>query len=265
MLECVINISEGARPELVEFVASTAGDSLLDVHRDRDHNRSVLTMVGEQSPRAVTRAAVEHLDLGTHRGVHPRIGVVDVVPFVPLGHATLADADAAANRFGLWASTELGLPCFRYGSERSLPDVRRGAFVEFAPDWGPSEPHPTAGAVAVGARPLLVAYNLWLAVADLERSRAIARDIRGPAVRALGLAVGDQVQVSMNLIDPLSVGPSEVYDLVAGKAEISRAELVGLVPRAVLERCAPERWAQLDVGETQTIESRLEAGGLTLD
>jgi len=265
VLECVINISEGSRPALVESVAATAGDSLLDVHSDRDHNRSVLTMVGEESPRAVTRAAVEQFDLGAHDGVHPRIGIVDVVPFVPLGHATMADADAAADRFGRWAGSELGLPGFRYGAERALPAVRRGAFVEFAPDWGPSEPHPTAGAVAIGARPLLVAYNLWLAAADLELSRGIARDLRGPTVRALGLAVGDQVQVSMNLIDPMAVGPGDVYDLVAARAEIARAELVGLIPRAVLERCAPERWVQLDVGETRTIECRLDAAGLTLD
>ena len=264
MLECVINISEGSRLDVVEQLATIAGDSLLDLHSDADHNRSVLTLVGENSPRAVTRAAVQELDLRIHSGVHPRIGVVDVVPFVPLGHATLADAEVAADRFAQWAGAELALPCFRYGTGRSLPRVRRGAFVDFGPDWGPPAPHPTAGAVAVGARPPLIAYNLWLATPDLAEARALARELRGPTVRALGLAVGDQVQVSMNLIDPMSVGPGDVYDRVAAGAEIERAELVGLIPQAVLGRCATARWTQLDLAADRTIESRLEARGFNL-
>lgn len=263
MLECVVNVSEGARLDVVARVAAAAGEHLLDVHSDAHHNRSVLTLVGEESPRAVTRVAVRELDLRAHTGVHPRIGVVDVVPFVPLGDATLADAEAAADRYARWAGTKLGLPCFRYGAHRSLPEVRRGAFVTFAPDWGPATPHRTAGAVAVGARPPLVAYNLWLADADVDRARAIARDLRGPAVRALGLAVGDRVQVSMNLIDPLAMGPAQVYDEVARRARIERAELVGLVPRAVLHAVEPDRWDLLDLREEATIEARLEARGLS--
>ena len=171
MLECVVNISEGSRLEIVDAIAREAGASLLDLHTDADHNRSVLTLVGEEAPRAVTRSAVRRLDLRSHVGVHPRIGVVDVVPFVPLGSAGLADAEAAAERFAEWAASELDLPSFRYGAARSLPDVRRGAFVTFVPDHGPSRPHPSAGAVAVGARPLLVAYNVWLATPDLDRAR----------------------------------------------------------------------------------------------
>ena len=152
MLECVVNVSEGARPPLVAAIARAAGDDLLDVHADAHHNRSVLTVVGEDAPRAVARAAIERLDLRAHRGVHPRIGVVDVVPFVPLAGSTLADAVAARDRFLAWMATELGVPGFAYGPERSLPDVRRHAFAGLAPTAGPSRPHPTAGAVAVGAR-----------------------------------------------------------------------------------------------------------------
>jgi glutamate formiminotransferase / 5-formyltetrahydrofolate cyclo-ligase len=257
VLECVINISEGRDPEVVAAIAATAGPDLLDVHTDADHNRSVLTVVGEDAPRAVARAAVERLDLRHHVGAHPRIGVLDVVPFVPLGDTSMGAAIAARDEFAVWAAEALGLPCFLYGPERSLPDVRRGAFLTLGPDVGPSSPHPSAGAAAVGARRVLVAYNLWLAEPDLDAARRIASDIRGDGVRALGLTVGDDVQVSMNLVDPTRVGPAEVWDLVAAHAPIARAELVGLVPRAVLDAAPAERWAQLDLGPDRTIEARL--------
>ena len=208
MLECVINISEGRDLEVVAAIAAAAGPDLLDVHTDADHNRSVLTVVGEDAPRAVARAAVERLDLRHHVGVHPRIGVLDVVPFVPLGDTPMSAAVAARDEFAGWAAEALGLPCFLYGPERSLPDVRRGAFLTLGPDVGPSAPHPSAGAAAVGARRVLVAYNLWLVEPDLETARRIASAIRGDGVRALGLAVGDEVQVSMNLVDPERVGPA---------------------------------------------------------
>lgn len=259
MLECVVNISEGRRPEVVEAIAATAGADLLDVHRDADHNRSVLTLVGEDAPRAVAAAAVEHLDIRSHQGVHPRIGVVDVVPFVALGTTPAAEAQAARDRFGVWAAAELALPGFAYGPERALPDVRRHAFADLSPTWGMPEPHPTAGAVAVGARPLLVAYNLWLPPGtDLAVARRVAGAVRGPGVRTLGLAVGAEVQVSMNLVDPLVVGPAAVWDRVAAHTPIARAELVGLVPTAVLDRIPAERWATLDLGPDRTIEARLD-------
>lgn len=257
MLECVVNISEGADPATVAAIAAEAGSALLDVHRDAHHNRSVLTLVGEDAPRAVTVAAVARLDLRRHEGVHPRIGVVDVVPFVPLGEATLADAVAARDRYCNWAADELGLPCFTYGPERSLPDVRRGAFTTLAPATGPTRPHPSAGAVAVGARPVLVAYNVWLAEPDLARARAVAAAVRGPQLRALGLAVGDRVQVSMNLISPHDLGPAAATDLVAALAPVAGCELVGLVPRTVLDAVPPERWTELDLDEERTIEARL--------
>ena len=262
MLECVVNISEGRRPELVRAIGAAARDDLLDVHSDPHHNRSVLTLVGERAPRSVAKAAVEMLDLRSHDGVHPRIGVVDVVPFVPLGHATIADAVAARDRFATWAAEELGVPSFTYGSERSLPDIRRGAFTKLSPDHGPPEPHPTAGAMAVGARPLLVAYNVWLAEPDLDAARRVAGEVRGPHLRALGLQVGDRVQVSMNLIAPDLVGPAEATDAVSTRAqvighEVAGCELVGLVPKAVLDAVPPERWAELDLSADRTIEARL--------
>ena len=258
MIECVINISEGRDLESVHAIADSAGDDLLDVHSDPDHNRSVLTVVGLTAPRAIIRAAVERLDLSSHVGVHPRIGVVDVVPFVPLADATLDEAIAARDATARWMGEELHIPVFLYGPERTLPELRRDAFATLAPDLGPDEPHPTAGAVAVGAREPLLAWNLWLAEPDLARAREIATSIRGPGLRALGLAVGDAVQVSMNLTDPTTVGPAEVYDRVAALAPIDRAELVGLAPRAVLDAVERRRWAQLDLAEETTIEFRLE-------
>jgi glutamate formiminotransferase / 5-formyltetrahydrofolate cyclo-ligase len=253
----VVNVSEGQRSAVVDALAAAADGDLLDVHRDPHHNRTVLTLVGESAPRAVARAAVDRIELGAHAGAHPRIGAVDVVPFVPLGGATLADAVEARDRFATWIAGELDVPAFLYGPERTLPDVRRGAFTTLAPDVGRATPHPTAGAVAVGARPLLVAWNVYLADPDLDQARAVARAIRGPHLRALGLAVGDEVQVSMNLIAPEVVGPAEAWDAVTARAPADRAELVGLVPRSVLERTDPARRAQLDLAPERTIEARL--------
>jgi glutamate formiminotransferase / 5-formyltetrahydrofolate cyclo-ligase len=257
LLECVVNISEGSRPHVVTTIASSAGGSLLDVHSDVHHNRSVLTLVGEEAPRAVARAAVAQLDVRRHQGVHPRFGVVDVVPFAPLAGSTLADAVAARDRFLEWLAADLEVPGFAYGAERTLPDVRRLAFAALPPDRGPSLPHPSAGATAVGARPVLVAWNVWLAEPDLALAQRIARDIRGPQLRALGLPVGGRVQVSMNLVEPDELGPAEAWDLAAERGALAGAELVGLVPRSVLERTDPARWAELDLAEGKTIESRL--------
>jgi glutamate formiminotransferase / 5-formyltetrahydrofolate cyclo-ligase len=267
VLECVVNISEGRRAGVVAAVAAAGGGDVLDVHSDADHNRSVLTLVGEEAARAVAREAVARLDLRTHEGVHPRLGVVDVVPFVPLGSATMADAVAARDRFLDWLAGELGVPGFAYGERggpgasggRTLPEVRRRAFRDLAPDAGPDRPHPTAGAVAVGARDVLVAWNVWLAEPDVTTAKRIAREIRSPHLRALGLPVAGGAQVSMNLVAPDVVGPAEAWDLVAARAEVDRAELVGLVPRSTLTRTDRARWAQLDLAGDRTIEHRLES------
>jgi glutamate formiminotransferase len=201
--------------------------------------------------------------------VHPRFGALDVVPFVPLGSADLAEAVGARDRFAEWAGRALSLPCFLYGplpggAERTLPEVRRLAFGGLAPDAGPPRPHPSAGACAVGARPPLVAYNVWLEGADGALARRVAASVRGPEVRALGLVLAGAVQVSANLIRPEVVGPGRLYDQVeaaiAGTgARVARAELVGLAPRSVLMAEPEERWGALGLSPGATIEARLPA------
>jgi glutamate formiminotransferase len=267
MLECVVNVSEGRRPEVVELLARAAGRSLLDVHSDPVQNRSVLTLAGpevEEATRRVAAVAVAHIDIRTHQGAHPRLGAIDVVPFVPLGGTALSAALRARDAFARWAAGELGVPCFLYGPERSLPEIRRAAFVSLAPDFGPLIPHPTAGATCVGARGVLVAYNVWLPPGTpLTTARRIAGEVRNAHVRALGLPAADgMVMVSMNLIDPERVGPAQAYDAVAARTAVERAELVGLVPESVLRATPRERWAQLDLDASKTIEARLRQAGL---
>ena len=268
MLECVINISEGSRPAVISKICSEAAGALVDVHSDPFHNRSVLTLLGScafEAAQQVARISVDLLDLDTHRGVHPRLGVVDVVPFVPLSfspHGRAANTDLtgaiiARDRFASWAARELELPCFLYGPERSLPEVRRNAFGSLEPDTGPKSPHPRAGATSVGARRILVAYNLWLAAGDLHLARNLAREVRGPHVRALGLSVGGASQVSCNLLEPALIGPEQIFDVVARRAHVERAELVGLLPAAVLDRISARRHSELGLGEDRTIEARL--------
>jgi glutamate formiminotransferase len=266
VLECVVNVSEGRDPAVIAALAAAGGRWLLDVHSDAHHHRSVLTLAGggvEEAARAVAAEAVARLDLRTHDGVHPRLGVVDVVPFVPLEGSTMADAVAARDRFLAWAAADLGLPGFAYGPPpgRTLPEVRRSAFAELAPSAGPARPHPTAGAVCVGARPVLVAYNVWLADGvGVDEARRVAAAVRRPgAVRALGLDVGGRAQVSMNLVDPLGgAGPAEAFDAVRALVAVDGTELVGLVPAAVLEGVPRARWGELDLAPSRTIEARLE-------
>jgi len=276
LLECVVNVSEGLDKKVISEMARVAGPGLLDVHSDAYHHRSVLTLAGPtdvvtESARAVATAAAA-IDLTGHTGVHPRFGALDVVPFVDLvpdrhhggrvADGCLGRALEARDAFAQWAAQHLGLPCFLYGPERTLPEVRRGAWSTLRPDMGPTGPHPNAGAVAVGARPVLVAYNLWLAGDDLEHGRRLAASIRSPHVRALGLGVGARVQVSCNLIAPWRVGPGAVFDAVASQAAVERAELVGLVPLSVLEAEPRHRWDELGLSPSATIEARLERAGL---
>jgi glutamate formiminotransferase len=302
VLECVVNVSEGRDPAVVAGLAAAAGRFVLDVHTDADHNRSVITLAGpvepvvgeaaaaeppvEEAVRDLAAATVAAVDISRHTGAHPRIGALDVVPFVALtwdgtghlGDGPMAEAVAARDRFAGWAGRTLGLPCFLYGPERSLPEVRRQAWATFQPDEGPPNPHPTAGATAVGARPVLVAYNLWLTGADVDLARRIAAEVRGPGLRTLGLAVGTAVQVSCNLVTPWRLGPGAAFDAVAraleaderdraggersGAAGIERAELVGLLPRAVLEAEPAHRQSELGLHASDTIEARLEQAGL---
>jgi glutamate formiminotransferase len=247
----------------------------------------------EDGARQIAAAAVELIDISSHVGVHPRLGALDVVPFVPLSLAPAAasspgiestadhqrhwsDVLAARDRFAAWAGQVLALPCFLYGPERSLPDIRRTAFDPLPPDTGPSTPHPTAGAAAVGCRPVLIAYNVWITSnqateADpgqhsLAVARTLAKGLRGPSVRALGLPVAGGAQVSFNLIDPGAVSVQDVYDAVARGAEskgcsVWKAELVGLLPADALAEVPRHRWPELDLDEHHCIEGLIQAIG----
>jgi glutamate formiminotransferase len=281
--ECVINISEGRDPRVIALVAAAGGDRLLDVHADADHHRSVLTLAGElpeveSAARAVAAAAVGAIDLRTHHGVHPRLGAVDVVPFVPLpgpaGTTTGRDAALAArDAFARWMATSLGVPCFLYGPERTLPDIRRGAFTTLAPDAGPSAPHPTAGACAVGTRDVLIAYNVWIRASSgpdrpdhpdvVAVAKRLAAALRRPGLRTLGLAVDGGAQVSCNVVDPSRVDLTDVFDAVAQGAaghgcRVWRGELVGLLPRSALAAVPDHRWAEIGLRAEDAIEFRLD-------
>jgi len=262
VLECVINISEGRDIDALRQLAAVCADDLLDVHFDTEHNRSVFTLTGVVAPQRLTKLAVQVLHLDQHQGVHPRLGVVDVVPFVPLEESTMKDAQLARDEFARWASSELSVPCFVYGTERSLPELRRDAWTNLQPQYGPVVPHATAGAMCVGARNLLVAYNVWLDPKTSEKdARSIAHSVRGDGIRTLALQVGNQWQISMNLIDPERIGPDIATDRVhhfaqQHRAEIDHCELVGLMSQYALNKISQQRWNELDISAEQTIEFR---------
>lgn len=281
LLECVVNVSEGRDEAVLDAIGAAAGTTMLDRHSDPDHHRTVFTLAGApdlvgEAARALAGAAVARLDLRDHTGAHPRLGVVDVVPFVPYarGHPGPDDLTVAAARrddFARWLGEELGVPSFLYGPlpggrSRTLPDIRRHAFGAppdgLAPDHGPESPDPRHGATAAGARRVLLAYNVW--VSSVEVARQVAPLVRSPEVRALGLAVGTRAQVSCNLVDPGRFGPAQLFDAVAALVEarggrVEGGELVGLIPAAVLARVPAGRYAELGLSEAATVESRLDA------
>jgi len=259
-----VNVSEGRRADVVDALAVACGPALLDVHADPWHNRSVFTLGGpgvEVAAQALAQAAVGLIDLRAHQGFHPRLGAVDVVPFVPLAPTSMDVAVDMRNGFAAWLAHEVGVPCFLYGPERTLPEVRQSAWRTLPPDMGPTSPHVTAGSCAVGARGVLVAYNVWLAPGvDVDVARRVAGSVRQRwpgVVRSLGLVVGDAAQVSCNLVEPVEAGTAEVFDFVASQAPVDRAELVGLVPQSVLAAVPSTRWGELDLSAERTIEARL--------
>lgn len=254
MLECVINISEGRRLDEIGEIRRQIGNDVLDIHSDFHHHRSVFTLASPNAARQLAALSAQKFDLRQHQGVHPRIGIIDVVPFVPIEGSSIESAILARNEFAEYAAGELQIPSFVYGPERELPEIRKRAFIDLFPDFGPRQAHPTAGAICVGARQVLVAYNIWLKNATIDDGKRIAREIRSPEVRTLGLKLGDAIQVSMNLISPYDVGPEFVFDEVAKRAEIERAELVGLVPSRVLSAIKKSRWTELDLSAEKTIE-----------
>jgi glutamate formiminotransferase / 5-formyltetrahydrofolate cyclo-ligase len=274
VFECVVNVAEGRRVPVIAQLRRAAGAALRDTHSDPDHHRSVFTLIDE--PGALARAvrrlinvAIAEIDLTVHAGVHPCLGVVDVVPFVALDSTGTARAVALRDETAAWMADSCRIPVFLYGplpggGVRTLPEIRRRAFGDLAPDLGPSVPLARTGASCAGARPILVAWNLWVAGLSLSDARTIAAALRSPAVRALAFALGDQVQISCNVIDTTTVRLSHLYDAVATAltpgVHIDRAELVGLAPRAMVEVEDRARWADLGLAEDTTIEARLAAG-----
>ena len=275
LVECVPNFSEGRRPEVVDAiraaVAAVESVHVLDVSSDASHNRSVITFVASVE-HAVDAAfagiakARELIDLTTHRGEHPRVGATDVVPFIPLEGATMDDCIALARRLGERVATELEIPVYLYEraatrpDRENLADVRRGEFEGLRaeietnparhPDFGPARIHATAGAVVIGARPFLVAYNVYLGPAsNLPVAKEVAKAVRGSSgglknVKGLGLEVDGQAQVSMNLVDIEKTPLYRAYDMVKMEAAAhgvapTWSEIVGLVPeRALFETAA---------------------------
>ena len=270
LIECVPNFSEGRRSDVVgairDAIAGTPGAYVLDASTDASHNRSVITfvapaeVVAEAAFRGIAEA-VRRIDLTTHSGEHPRMGAADVVPFIPLEGATMEDCVALARQLGERVGRELGVPVFLYEraatrpDRENLADVRRGEFEglrddigrtpQRTPDFGPSTVHATAGAVAIGARPFLVAYNVYLGPAsNIGVAKEVAKAVRGSSgglryVKAMGFEVDGQAQVSMNLVDTERTPLHVAFDMVRTEAEArgvspTWSEIVGLVPERAL-------------------------------
>ena len=297
LIECVPNFSEGRRPavldEITRAISQIDGVTLLDFSRDETHNRSVVTFAGNAEPvvRAATAAvgrALELIDMSVHTGAHPRIGSVDVIPFVPLGNTRLSECVDLARRFGELVAKTYELPVYLYGEaalrpdRRRLADVRRGQYEglkaeigtnpERAPDYGPARLHPKGGAVAVGARKPLIAFNVNLTTDDVALAKKIAHAIREssgglPAIQAMGLLLenpGERsyAQVSMNLVDwertGIAAAVREVRRLAReGGADIDHCELVGLAPTGALLEVASDALRLREFSPEQALELRL--------
>ncbi len=300
LVECVPNFSEGRNPETVrsiaEAIAAVETACVLDTHIDPDHNRSVITFVA--SPERVVAAAVnavrraaELIDMRAHQGEHPRLGATDVLPFVPVRGVTMDECVSLAHAVGKLIAEELRIPVYFYeraarrADRVNLEDVRRGALEllreqittnpERAPDEGLAQVHESAGAIAVGAREFLIAFNVILRSSDIAVARQIARTIRArnnglPFVKALGFRLHTRalVQVSMNLVNYEVTGMAAAYDAVQREAglldvEIESVEIVGLVPRNALDREAAyftkiENFSEAKILEHQISQCRSE-------
>ena len=289
LIECVPNFSEARRQEVVEAIAAAIRSvpqvSLLDRHSDLDHNRTVLTFVGPPEPveeaafRAIAKAA-ELIDLNLHTGEHPRIGATDVVPFVPISGVDMQDCVAIAQRLGQRVGEQLEIPVYLYEQAATRPErqnlenIRRGEYEtlkeeigkvpERAPDFGPARLGP-AGATVIGARPFLIAYNIYLTTGDISIAERIARAIRHSSgglryVKALGLLVDGRAQVSMNLTDFRKTPLARVVELVRREASrfgvaIHHSELVWLIPEAALVDAAVW-YLQMDQFEPEQVLER---------
>jgi glutamate formiminotransferase len=284
VLECVINVSEGRDMARLRAIAQACGPSLVDVHADPDHHRSVFTLAGPggrdaaQGARALAAAVAEQCSIVGHEGEHPRFGALDVVPFVALGGTKVERAQAAeeARAFGEWWAREFAVPVFLYDDAdpegRDLPNARSTSFRSRAPDFGPSAPHTRLGATAVGARRPLVAVNCVLVSRDIIVARRIAREMRERSgglvgVRALGffLPEAKRAQVSMNLVDLDHTGVQDACLHVRSLArrhgtDVASVELVGLIPGRDLDQCTDDflQWSRLDA--ESTVEVRVGKG-----
>ena len=290
LLECALNFSEGRRQDVIQaIVGAVQGARLLDVSSDADHNRTVVSFVGSPQEAAaaalaVSARAIELIDMNVHRGAHPRMGAVDVIPFVPLGEATMEQAVATARQVGQELGARLQLPVYLYEAaasrpeRRNLADVRHGEYEGLAqkmadlawkPDYGPVHPHPTAGAVAVGARIFLVAYNVNLSTPDVSIAKTIARTLRAKTgglqnVKALGVMLQERdiAQVTMNVVDPFQTPLYRVLELVRMEAarygvSVVGSEVIGLLPLTVLLESA-RYYLQLEgFRDDQVLEARL--------
>jgi glutamate formiminotransferase len=290
LFEAIPNFSEGCDKQKIERIADSVravpGVRVLGLHSDPDHNRSVLTFAGEEgavleAAVALARACARAIDLSSQTGEHPRMGSLDVLPFVPLEGATLEDAARLARSTGERIGA-LGLPVYLYEAaataphRRNLADVRHGGYEGLAartgdplwqPDYGPSDLDPRKGAVAVGARPFLVAFNAYLDTGDVGVAKAVARHVRErdgglPGVKALGLEVGGRVQVSMNLTDlettPIPVALEAVRSAAAEHgASVESTELVGLAPLEAILQVARHYLALRDLERQHILESGL--------
>jgi len=294
IVECVPNFSEGRRKEVIDEIlkaAQSVGEiTVLDCESDANHNRMVLTFVGP--PDAVKAAAlsssakaIQLIDLTKHSGEHPRMGAVDVVPFVPLREVSMDDCVKLAREFAQEFSTKFSVPVFLYENaatredRRNLADVRQGQFEGLReligtdpsrkPDFGPEKIHPTAGATAVGARPILIAYNVNLESEDISIAKKIAKRIRErdggfPAVKALGFQLRDRnlVQVSMNLTDYTKTSMHTVFDAISQYAKeygvnVAESEIVGLVPQEALTLASIHYLSLSNFNPNQIIENRI--------
>ncbi len=274
IIECVPNISEGRRKEVVEEIVKnlrSTGVKILDYSSDPDHNRSVITFVGDKETvkrgaLQVARDAVRLIDLRKHHGTHPRMGAVDVIPFIPIKNATMKDCIEISKEVGKQIAEELRVPVYLYAESattperKKLPNIRKGEFEgffekikqpEWAPDFGEREVHPTAGVTAVGAREFLIAYNINLATTDLKIAKKIARSIRESSgglqyIQAKGMELKEKncVQVSMNILNYKKAPLYRVFEIVKMEAarygvNIVESELVGLMPmKAALDSLA---------------------------
>jgi len=295
LIECIPNVSEGRRPEIISAMASAVtavpGVRLLDHSSDPSHNRSVFTLVGdadgvERAVLALFERALADIDLRGHSGEHPRLGAVDVVPFVPIADVAMADCVALARRVGAEVAARFAIPVYLYEeastnpARKNLEDIRRGEFEGlatkmsapgWAPDFGPAAPHPSAGAAVIGARMPLIAYNINLATDRLDVAKKIAAAIRQSSggyrfVKAMGIPLEDRgiVQVSMNLTNFEKTPIFRVFETVKREAArygvaILESEIVGLVPSAALTAAA-EFYLQIDGFKAeQVLENRLRS------